>query len=317
VMPDTFLEPVTDAQGNTSDPALDVTEYLLTSQQDWKPRQVNREMTSVEIASLEKLALQNLEEKLPGSRARQFLQNGIPASQAAEIKGDEIALVGMTAENRLQKITEYVGRRGITKYGCFGCHDIPGFEDAKPIGTGLADWGRKEPSRLAFENIMQYLHNGHGAQGDGPHADHAHTSSNNSSSSESSTGLEANALVDNTADYSKTVPFGLPEPEPLAGEMAANREFFIEKIASHEREGFIWQKLNDPRSYDYKKTENKRYNERLRAARRAVRLSRYARARSARLGPKAAGEIQLRRLPRAGNGSLADRVPAGLGRARR
>ena len=264
VMPDTFLEPVTDAQGNTSDPALDVTEYLLTSQQDWKPRQVNREMTSVEIASLEKLALQNLEEKLPGSRARQFLQNGIPASQAAEIKGDEIALVGMTAENRLQKITEYVGRRGITKYGCFGCHDIPGFEDAKPIGTGLADWGRKEPSRLAFENIMQYLHNGHGAQGDGPHADHAHTSANNSSSSESSTGLEANALVDNTADYSKTVPFGLPEPEPLAGEMAANREFFIEKIASHEREGFIWQKLNDPRSYDYKKTENKRYNERLR-----------------------------------------------------
>jgi hypothetical protein len=46
--------------------------------------------------------------------------------------------------------------------------------------------------------------------------------------------------------------------------MTADREFFIEKIASHEREGFIWQKLNDPRSYDFRKTENKRYNERLR-----------------------------------------------------
>ena len=46
---------------------------------------------------------------------------------------------------------EYVGRRSISKFGCFGCHDIPGYEDAKPIGTGLADWGRKDPSRLAFE----------------------------------------------------------------------------------------------------------------------------------------------------------------------
>ena len=32
----------------------------------------------------------------------------------------------------------------------------------------------------------------------------------------------------------------------------------------HQREGFIWQKLREPRSYDYKKTQNKSYNERLR-----------------------------------------------------
>ncbi len=55
-----------------------------------------------------------------------------------------------------------------------------------------------------------------------------------------------------------------PEEPPTAGEVSADREFFEEKIASHEREGFIWQKLHDPRSYDFKKTENKKYNERLR-----------------------------------------------------
>ena len=38
----------------------------------------------------------------------------------------------------------------------------------------------------------------------------------------------------------------------------------MEKLLGHEREGFIWQKLREPRSYDFKKTENKGYNERLR-----------------------------------------------------
>src|SRR6185295_57478 len=40
--------------------------------------------------------------------------------------------------------------------------------------------------------------------------------------------------------------------------------YFMEKLVNHQREGFIWQKLREPRSYDYKKTQNKSYNERLR-----------------------------------------------------
>ena len=34
------------------------------------------------------------------------------------------------------------------RLGCFGCHTIPGFENAKPIGTALNDWGLKSPARL-------------------------------------------------------------------------------------------------------------------------------------------------------------------------
>jgi cytochrome c2 len=265
VMPDTFLDPETDAEGATIDPALDVTEYLMTSQEDWKPRDINREPTSEQVASLEKLALSNLEEKFPTSRANEFLKSGIPASQAAEIKGDEAALVGMSAENRIETITQYVGRRAISKYGCFGCHDIPGFEDAKPIGTSLADWGRKDPSRLAFENIMQYLHNGHGGHSGDPHGDHKHTASPDESAGNGSLATSATEEpLNNTAEYASRPPFGVPEPKPLSGELAADHEYFIEKIASHEREGFIWQKLQEPRSYDYKKTENKKFNERLR-----------------------------------------------------
>jgi len=44
----------------------------------------------------------------------------------------------------------YAGEKLIAHYGCFACHDIPGFEDAKPIGTELSEWGNKAPHRLDF-----------------------------------------------------------------------------------------------------------------------------------------------------------------------
>jgi mono/diheme cytochrome c family protein len=44
----------------------------------------------------------------------------------------------------------YVGRNLIAHYGCFACHAIPGFEDAKPIGTELTEEGSKPVHRLDF-----------------------------------------------------------------------------------------------------------------------------------------------------------------------
>src|SRR5262249_15365335 len=94
--------------------------------------------------------------------AEDYFVNGIPPELEGELKGAEKDLIlprGETLPDR-QKL-KYIGRKTIAKYGCFGCHDIPGFEDAKPIGTGLADWGRKDPARLAFEHITHYVE-GHG-----------------------------------------------------------------------------------------------------------------------------------------------------------
>src|SRR5262249_34568462 len=51
----------------------------------------------------------------------------------------------------------YLGERTISRLGCFGCHTIPGFEGAKPIGTALNDWGLKNPARLDFGHIREYL----------------------------------------------------------------------------------------------------------------------------------------------------------------
>jgi cytochrome c551/c552 len=51
----------------------------------------------------------------------------------------------------------YVGERTISRLGCFGCHNIHGFEGAKPIGTPLNGWGYKSPTRLDFAHINEFL----------------------------------------------------------------------------------------------------------------------------------------------------------------
>ena len=51
----------------------------------------------------------------------------------------------------------YLGKKAVSRLGCFACHDIPGFETAKPIGVGLNDWGKKPAERLAFEDIGNFF----------------------------------------------------------------------------------------------------------------------------------------------------------------
>ena len=51
----------------------------------------------------------------------------------------------------------YLGDKTISRLGCFGCHTIPGYETAKPIGTALHDWGLKSPARLDYGHIREYL----------------------------------------------------------------------------------------------------------------------------------------------------------------
>ena len=123
--------------------------------------------------------------------------------RAKQVGGEELPPLGeMTCEEKLQ----YVGRRTIGKRGCFGCHDIRGFENAQPIGPALSDWGRKRESLLAFGQV-------HG-------------------------------LLDK-------------EPE------SEDDGFFREALLAHRREGFLWQKLRAPRSFNYRATEGIGYNERL------------------------------------------------------
>ncbi|HEV8268507.1 MAG TPA: cytochrome c, partial [Thermoanaerobaculia bacterium] len=44
----------------------------------------------------------------------------------------------------------FVGEKIIANYGCYACHDIGGFEKAKPIGVELSEWGNKPVHLLDF-----------------------------------------------------------------------------------------------------------------------------------------------------------------------
>lgn len=85
-----------------------------------------------------------------------------PVPQVAPSVLDEMVLHFMRAKLRLEEAkTElskmdqegklvYVGEKMIAHQGCFACHDIAGFREAKPIGTELSNEGAKEVERLDF-----------------------------------------------------------------------------------------------------------------------------------------------------------------------
>jgi len=180
--------------------AEDVAAYLLGARDGQPPKTV-----PVVEADLSALALEHLSKTYPQNLAEQYLREGIPASMAGTVQGDAVELLGpMTGEKK----SRYVGRRTIRKRGCYGCHDIPGFENAPPIGPALSDWGRKQESLLAFEQVDQFLAKHPDEKGD---------------------------------------PDG----------------FYREAILSKRREGFLWQKLGAPRSFDYQKAQSKGFNEHL------------------------------------------------------
>jgi mono/diheme cytochrome c family protein len=51
-----------------------------------------------------------------------------------------------------------LGQRAISRYGCYSCHEIKGFETTQPIGTELSEAGSKLVSRLDFAFVKGLSH---------------------------------------------------------------------------------------------------------------------------------------------------------------
>ncbi len=89
-----------------------------------------------------------------------FEAETVPEVKPATV--DEMALNFMRtkmrteeAQGQLSKMNPeeklvFLGEKMIGYQGCFACHDIKGFEEAKPIGTELTTEGSKEVERLDF-----------------------------------------------------------------------------------------------------------------------------------------------------------------------
>jgi cbb3-type cytochrome oxidase cytochrome c subunit len=97
-------------------------------------------LMSKKNSAFEQLRVPPLEAKELENAARDYLSRRIPAAQAEEqikrMTKDELAM--------------FLGEKAIANYGCFGCHQISGFEDAKPIGPELTLEASKNLSRFDF-----------------------------------------------------------------------------------------------------------------------------------------------------------------------
>ncbi len=234
-MPNLFLETYEEA-GQTIDPAADIAAYLLSKGTG------KFEPLAKDSSGLNELAALYLSKVLTKEQVDKVMTQGYyPETNKDLIKGDEIELYTGTpgADNKLteKQMLNYIGRRTISRYGCYGCHEIPGFDKARPIGTALQNWGRKGKNKLAVEHIHEYLHHHGEPDGSSTHARAEHT-------------------------YELATSGGFTDPAVQKKE--TTHAYFYEQIAHGERPGFLWQKLRAPRSYDYKKIETKGYDERLR-----------------------------------------------------
>ena len=258
------------------DPAADMTAFLLGGSQQQKPetlytdKKFKLELNSeVEVSlegkgasqmvslsatgkrNLDELVKINLGSTFSGSFADNFGTKGIPAKFASGLKGAEIELVRSAAEFDQRKFDQqklvYIGRKAIGKYGCYACHDIPGFETAKPIGTALADWGRKDPAKLDFGHGTSYLKlaHGHGHGHGKSHAGHGHDGDHHDKDPQGHHAGKKDADSKSSVDSKDPV-------DP----------WYLHQLESHNRIGFIYQKLREPRSFDFKKPINK-FNDRL------------------------------------------------------
>ena len=97
----------------------------------------------------------------------------IPTLQETYLK-DEIVFhlkrqYGIAAEEQYNKMSEqerwmFLGEKSISRYGCSGCHLIPGFETAKGIGTSLSEEGSKKVTKFDFgfvdieHEVPDYVH---------------------------------------------------------------------------------------------------------------------------------------------------------------
>jgi mono/diheme cytochrome c family protein/cbb3-type cytochrome oxidase cytochrome c subunit len=193
--------------------ASDLADWLLAQPADWEGNDVAAPSTD----TLKELMAMNLVKFLPRATVDRLKKEGFAADEITAMEkdrweADELSLREMNDDN----LKWYVGKRAINRLGCFGCHAIPGFESAKPIGTPLNDWGKKDPERLAFENIEAFVKDQ----------------------------IAAGHIVEIKG-------FEKEELAKVGPGQEGYETFSLDALKHHKRDGFLHQKLMEPRSFDY------------------------------------------------------------------
>ncbi|MBV8232010.1 MAG: c-type cytochrome, partial [Planctomycetaceae bacterium] len=133
--------------------AADIAAWLLSASGEWPPTDKNWPV-KVRVADVNSREVKEAIDEL----ARLYVEKGgitrngkhvaVPLSEV-----DAFVAKELSQDEKLM----FLGEKTISRLGCFGCHNISGFENAKPIGTPLNGWGTKSPAKLDFVHITEYL----------------------------------------------------------------------------------------------------------------------------------------------------------------
>jgi cbb3-type cytochrome oxidase cytochrome c subunit len=155
------------------------------------------------------LAKSDIEALFKDRKLEKVVVNDLPA--------DEREFVENYAAEQINGLKHYVGKKAVGRLGCYACHDVPGFDTAKPIGVALNDWGKKPADRLAFEDIKNYV----------PHH-----------------------FFETPTWHDKDGKLVGAKMED-GGKKKPYEKFFYDDLMHEGRTGYLHQKILEPRSYDY------------------------------------------------------------------
>jgi len=115
-------------------------------------RMPNLRLTDKEAAHIVSYLLQDKNEKFESIRLPLVKPEAVDELAltylTSKMRHDE-AKVQLAEMNGEQKL-DFIGEKMIARQGCFGCHTIKGFEEAKPIGVALTGEADKELERFDF-----------------------------------------------------------------------------------------------------------------------------------------------------------------------
>ncbi len=137
--------------------AADLTAYLLTLKND-DFEQGEFELDEARQRKADELVFILLSAQRSAGRSRAIMKD-----EGGELSDMLISLLKSSREINEEQATQlidpmslldkklmYLGNKMISHYGCYACHEIPGFETTTPPGTDMSAWAEKPVGQLDF-----------------------------------------------------------------------------------------------------------------------------------------------------------------------
>ena len=126
----------------------------LMNPQDYMPttRMPNLRLSSQQAKDLTAYLLQHRNQTFENSPAHEYDESVLDELTINWLKKSNPETFARAKAEKMdrQEKLNFIGKKSIRHYGCFGCHEIDGFENAKPIGTEITEEGSKPVIKFDF-----------------------------------------------------------------------------------------------------------------------------------------------------------------------